>query len=52
LSLPPLAGRTDLAWLGRNRRLGYDHEATVTSSQTFVHAAVTAFMLRRLHPNV
>ena len=29
------------AWLGRNRRLRHDYEATVTSSQTFVHAAAT-----------
>ena len=39
-----------LAWLGRNRRLGYDYEATVTSSRTFVHTATVAFMLNRLHP--
>ncbi|MGZ4564936.1 MAG: transposase [Mycobacterium sp.] len=32
------------AWLGRNRRLRHDYEATVTSSQTFVHAAATAVM--------
>jgi hypothetical protein len=38
------------AWLCRNRRLGYDYEATVTSSQTFAHAAaVVAFTLARLH---
>jgi transposase len=39
------------AWLGRNRRLRCDYEATVTSSQTFAHAAAAAFMLTRLHPN-
>jgi len=39
------------AWLGRNRRLRHDHEATVTSSQTFAHAAAVAFMLNRLYPN-
>jgi len=39
------------AWLGRNRRLRYDYEATVTSSRTFVHTAAVAFMLNRLHPN-
>ena len=33
------------AWLGRNRRLLYDYEATVTSSEAFVHAAAVAFML-------
>ncbi len=35
------------AWLGRNRRLRHDYEATVTSSQTFVHTAAVAFMLTR-----
>jgi len=39
------------AWLGRNRRILYDYEATVTSSQTFVHTTAVAFMLNRLHPN-
>jgi len=39
------------AWLGRNRRLLYDYEATVTSSEAFVHAAAVAFMLGRLHSN-
>jgi putative transposase len=38
------------AWLGRNRRLRHDYEATVTSSQTFAHAAAVAFMLNRLYP--
>ena len=37
------------AWLCRNRRLRHDYEATVTSSQTFVHLAAVAFMLNRLH---
>jgi transposase len=39
------------AWLCRNRRLRHDYEATVTSSQTFVHVAAVAFMLNRLHSN-
>ena len=39
------------AWLGRNRRLRHDYEATVTSSQTFAHAAAVAFMLNRLYPS-
>ena len=39
------------AWLCRNRRLRHDYEATVTSSQTFVHTAAVAFMLNRLHSN-
>ena len=39
------------AWLGRNRRLLYDYEATVTSSEAFVHTAAVAFMLGRLHSN-
>ena len=38
------------AWLGRNRCLRHDYEATVTSSQTFAHANATAFTLNRLHP--
>ena len=38
------------AWLGRNRRLLHDYEATVTSSETFAHAAAVAFMLNRLYP--
>ena len=39
------------AWLGRNRRLLYDYEATVTSSEAFVHTAAVALMLGRLHSN-
>ena len=39
------------AWLGRNRHLRHDYEATVTSSQTFVHTAAVAFMLTRLNLN-
>ena len=39
------------AWLCRNRRLRHDYEATVTSSQTFVHAATVVFMLTRLPRN-
>jgi transposase len=39
------------AWLGRNRRLLYDYEATVASSEAFVHAGAVALMLGRLHPH-
>ncbi|MGZ4619075.1 MAG: transposase [Frankiaceae bacterium] len=50
--LQPLWGvERTFAWLGRNRRLRCDYEATVSSSQTFVHAAAVAFMLNRLHPS-
>ena len=42
-----------LGELGELRFRGFrgDYEATVTSSQTFVHVAAVAFMLNRLHSN-
>ena len=46
---PPWRVERTFAWLGRNRRLRQDYEATVTSSQ-IAHAAAVAFMLNRLYP--
>jgi putative transposase len=36
------------AWLGRNRRLGKDYEATTASSEAFVKLAMIHLMTRRL----
>ena len=35
-------------WLGRFRRMGREHEATLTSSRSDVHLCLTHIMLRRL----
>jgi putative transposase len=36
------------AWLGRNRRLSKDYEATIASSEAFVKLAMIHLMARRL----
>lgn len=36
------------AWLGRNRRLARDFEATVTSATAFLYAASAMLLIRRL----
>ena len=36
------------AWIGRNRRLSKDYEATVASSEAFVKLAMIHLMARRL----
>ena len=36
------------AWLGRNRRLAKDFEATVASAEAFLYAASVMLLLRRL----
>jgi putative transposase len=36
------------AWLGRNRRLAKDFEATVASAEAFLYAASAMLLLRRL----
>jgi len=36
------------AWIGRNRRLAKDFEATIASAETFLYAAATMILLRRL----
>ena len=36
------------AWLGRNRRLARDFEATVASATAFLYAASTMLLTRRL----
>ena len=36
------------AWIGRNRRLARDFEATVASAQAFLYAASAMILLRRL----
>ena len=36
------------AWLGRNRRLARDFEATVASAEAFLYAASAMLLLRRL----
>jgi putative transposase len=36
------------AWLGRNRRLAKDFEATIASAEAFLYAASTMLLLRRL----
>jgi putative transposase len=36
------------AWLGRNRRLPRDYEATIASATAFLHAASTMLLTRRL----
>ncbi len=36
------------AWLGRNRRLAKDFEATVASATTFLYAASAMLLIRRL----
>ena len=36
------------AWIGRNRRLSKDFEATIASAQAFLYAAAVMLLLRRL----
>jgi transposase len=36
------------AWLGRNRRLAKDFEATIASATTFLYAASVLLLTRRL----
>ena len=36
------------AWLGRNRRLARDFEATVASATAFLYAASAMLLIRRL----
>ena len=36
------------AWLGRNRRLARDFEATIASATTFLYAAAVMLLTRRL----
>jgi transposase len=36
------------AWIGRNRRLAKDFEATVVSAEAFLYAASIMLLLRRL----
>jgi transposase len=36
------------AWIGRNRRLAKDFEATIASAEAFLYAASTMLLLRRL----
>ena len=36
------------AWIGRNRRLAKDFEATLASAEAFLHAAAVMLLLRRL----
>ena len=36
------------AWLGRNRRLAKDFEASIASAQAFLYAASVTILLRRL----
>jgi transposase len=36
------------AWIGRNRRLAKDFEATVASAEAFLYAASAMLLLRRL----
>jgi putative transposase len=36
------------AWLGRNRRLAKDFEATIASATTFLYAASVLLLIRRL----
>jgi putative transposase len=35
-------------WLGRNRRLAKDFEATIASATAFLYAASTMLLIRRL----
>jgi transposase len=35
-------------WIGRNRRLGKDAEATLTSARAFLYAASVMLLVRRL----
>ncbi len=39
------------AWLGRWRRLSKDYEVLPDTGEAFIRLAMTALMLRRLHPN-
>lgn len=39
------------AWLSYHRRLSKDYERSTTTSETFVHIAMTRLMLRRLRPH-
>ena len=36
------------AWLGRYRRLSQDYEGLPETTETWIHAAMTGLMLRRL----
>src|SRR5439155_15621767 len=36
------------AWIGRNRRLAKDFEATIDSARAFLHAASVILLVRRL----
>jgi putative transposase len=36
------------AWIGRNRRLAKDCEATITSAEAFLYAASVMLLTRRL----
>ena len=48
VSIPTLGDRTDFAWLGRNRRLARDFEATIASATAFLYAAAVMLLTRRL----
>ena len=36
------------AWLGRNRRMSRDFEATIASAKAFIYAASAMLLVRRL----
>jgi Transposase DDE domain len=38
------------AWIGRNRRLAKDFEATVASARAFLYAASVMLLVRRIAP--
>ena len=45
---PEMGRRAFFAWIGRNRRLAKDFEATIDSGRAFLYAASAMLLLRRL----
>ena len=53
LAAPPAGPRSahverTFAWIGRNRRLAKDFEATIASAEAFLYAASIMLLLRRI----
>jgi putative transposase len=50
--LPPFGRCLRIAWIGRNRRLAKDFEATIASANAFLYAASVIILLRRVARSV
>ena len=48
IAVDRLGRRTFFAWIGRNRRLAKDFEATIDSARAFLYAASVMLLVRRI----